>query len=146
MSSRLLHNLIVELPERPPRYYQLNAATIRLGRVEGNAVVVAADAVSARHCELRRTSSGGYEVRDLESTNGTRLNDETLGLDPRALRDGDILLLGGTARVRFVRVHEIHDRPSAAPPKAGSVTMRLERPAINPVAAAVAKAARANAK
>ncbi|NLT69156.1 MAG: FHA domain-containing protein [Verrucomicrobiaceae bacterium] len=146
MSSRLLHNLVVELPDCPPRYYQLNSATIRLGRVEGNAIVVTEDAVSARHCELRRTAAGGYEVRDLESTNGTRLNGETLGPDPRALRDGDTLLLGGTARVRFVRVHEIHDRVPAAPAKAGSVTMRLERPAINPVAAAVAKAARANAK
>lgn len=146
MSSPPLYNLIVELPGSPPRYYQLSAAAIRLGRVEGNAIVVEEEAVSARHCELHRTTSGGYEVRDLESTNGTRLNGESLGPEPRELRDGDVLLLGGTAKVRFVRVHEIRDRVVAAPPKAGSVTMRLERPAINPVAAAVAKAARAKAK
>lgn len=146
MSSPPLYNLVVELPGSPPRYFQLSAATIRLGRVEGNAIVVEEEAVSARHCELRRTASGGYEVRDTESTNGTRLNGESLGPEPRELGDGDTLHLGDTAKVRFVRVNEIRDKVVDAPTKAGSTTMRLERPAINPVAAAVAKAARAKAK
>lgn len=146
MSSKPLHSLVIELPGSPPRHYLLNAASIRLGRVEGNAIVVEEEAVSARHCELRRTASGAYEIRDLGSTNGTRLNGEALGPEARELHDGDTLLLGLAAKARFVRIHEIRDRVDPAPTAAGSVTMRLERPAINPVAAAVAKAAKASAK
>lgn len=146
MSSKPLHNLVVELPGSPPRHYLLSAATIRLGRVEGNAIVVEEDAVSARHCELRRTAAGGYEVLDLGSTNGTRLNGEALSGEARELHDGDNLLLGVAAKARYVRVHEIRDRVEPGPTTAGSVTMRLERPEINPVAAAVAKAARDRVK
>lgn len=146
MPSRPLHSLVVELPGCPPRHYLLSAATIRLGRVEGNGIVVEEDAVSARHCELRRTASGGYELRDLGSTNGTRLNGEVVNGDGRELHDGDSLLLGLTAKARFVRVHEVRDRVEPAPAAAGSATMRLERPEINPVAAAVAKAARDRVK
>jgi pSer/pThr/pTyr-binding forkhead associated (FHA) protein len=146
MSSKPLHSLVIELPGSPPRHYLLNAASIRLGRVEGNAIVVEEEAVSARHCELRRTASGAYEIRDLGSTNGTRLNGEALGPEARELHEGDTLLLGLAAKARFVRIHEIRDRVDPAPTAAGSVTMRLERPAINPVAAAVAKAAKASAK
>jgi pSer/pThr/pTyr-binding forkhead associated (FHA) protein len=137
---------VIELPGAPPRHYLLSAPAIRLGRVEGNAIVVEEEAVSARHCELRRTASGAYEIRDLGSTNGTRINGEGLGPEARELHDGDTLLLGLAAKARFVRIHEIRDRVDPAPTAAGSVTMRLERPAINPVAAAVAKAAKASAK
>ena len=146
MSSKPLHHRATELPGSPPRYFQLSASVIRIGRVEGNAIVVEEDAVSARHCELRRTASGGYEVLDLGSTNGTRLNGEAISGEARELHDGDNLLFGVAAKARFVRVHEIRDRVDPAPSAAGSVTMRLERPAINPVAAAVAKAAKASAR
>lgn len=148
MTSKPLHCLVIELPGSPPRHFLLSAATIRLGRTEGNAIVVEEDAVSARHCELRRVGSG-YQIVDLGSTNGTRLNGEALGAEPRDLHDGDVLLLGIAAKARFVRVREIRDK-AEAPPAAGSATRRLEpqelppRPAINPVAAAVAKAARGN--
>jgi hypothetical protein len=124
---------MIELPGSPPRHFLLNAATIRLGRLEGNAIVVEEDAVSARHCELRRTGSG-YQIG-------------ALGAEPRELHDGDVLLLGIAAKARFVRVHEIRDKAEAAP-ASGSATRRLEpqemppRPAINPVAAAVAKASK----
>lgn len=146
MSPKPLHSLVIDLPGAPPRHYLLTAASIRVGRVEGNSLLVEEEAVSARHCELRRTASGSYEVLDLGSTNGTRLNGEPLGVEARELHDGDTLLLGLAARARFVRIHEIRDRIDPAPNANGSVTMRFERPAINPVAAAVAKAAKASAK
>lgn len=146
MTSKPLHCLVIELPGTPPRHFLLNAATIRLGRVDGNAIVVEEDAVSARHCELRRSGTG-YQIVDLGSTNGTRVNGEALGKEPRDLHDGDVLLLGIAARARFVRVHEIRDKAEPAT-GSGTATRRLDtqelppRPAINPVAAAVAKAAR----
>ncbi len=148
MASSPLYNLVIELPGRPPRHYLLSAASIRIGRVEGNSIVAEEATVSSRHCELRR-SGIGYEIVDLDSTNGTKVNGESLGGEPRELHDGDSLQLGLVVRAQFVRIREIRDRVKEPVPLDGSVTRRLERlpnperPAINPVAAAVAKAARA---
>jgi pSer/pThr/pTyr-binding forkhead associated (FHA) protein len=147
--SKPIFNLVVESPGSAARHYQLSARTITIGRGERNAIIIGDDAVSSRHGELRQRESG-YDFVDLDSTNGTRLNGEVLGQDPRELHDGDILLLGLTAKARFVRVIEIRDKVEATVPAAGSMTKKLVRqtpsgPAINPVAAAVAKAARAKA-
>ncbi len=151
MPSKPLHLLVVGVRDAPVRYYLLGAASIRIGRIAGNDLVVAEDSVSAAHCELRRDASGGYSLADLGSTNGTSLNGEPVGADPVALRDGDVLLFGSIAEAHYVRVQEIRAR-DASPTSDGSSTRRLDqpemppRPSINPVAAAMAKAARARAK
>ncbi len=150
--SKPIFNLVVESPGSATRYYQLSAQTITIGRGERNAIIIGEDAVSSRHGELRQRERGsGYDFVDLGSTNGTRLNGEVLGAEPRELHDGDLLVLGLTAKARFVRVIEIRDKVEAVTPAPGSMTKKLVRqapsgPAINPVAAAVAKAARAKAK
>lgn len=148
--SKPIFNLVVESPGSAPRHYQLSARTITIGRGERNAIIIGEDAVSSRHGELRQRESG-YDYIDLDSTNGTRLNGEILGPEPRELHDGDAILLGLAAKARFVRVIEIRDKVEATTPAAGSITKKLVRqeptgPAINPVAAAVAKATRAKAK
>jgi len=149
--SKALFNLVVELPGAPVRYYLLGAGIIRFGRGDKNGIIIEEDTVSSRHGELRR-KEGGYEIIDLGSTNGTRLNGEPVGSEPRELHEGDILVFGHTVKARFVRVIEVCDKAAKNPVPPGSLTRKLERntsparPAINPVAAAVAKAARANAK
>lgn len=148
--SKAIFNLVVELPGAPVRYYQLGAATIKIGRGDKNGIIIEEDTVSSRHGELRRGGSG-YEFVDLGSTNGTRLNGESVGAEPRELHEGDILVFGHTVKARYVRVIEICDKTAKEPVQPGSLTRKLERgktpagPAINPVAAAVAKAARAKA-
>jgi len=148
--SKPIFNLVVESHGSAPRHYQLSARTITIGRGERNAIIIGEDAVSSRHGELRQRESG-YDFVDLGSTNGTRLNGEVIGAEPRELHDGDLLVLGLTAKAHFVRVIEIRDKVEAVTPAPGSMTKKLVRqtptgPAINPVAAAVAKAARAKAK
>jgi len=149
--SKTVFNLVVEIPGTPARYYQLGAATIKIGRGDKNGIILEEDTVSSRHGELRRKESG-FEIVDLGSTNGTRLNGESVSSEPRDLHEGDILVFGHTVKARYVRVIEICDKTAKEPVPPGSLTRKLERskaparPAINPVAAAVAKAARANAK
>jgi hypothetical protein len=64
-----------------------------IGR-EGDLVLRGAG-VSRRHCELARAAepAGGYELRDLESRAGTRLDGLRIGA-PMALRDGQRIELG----------------------------------------------------
>ena len=145
-----IFNLVVELPGNPVRYYHLNAKTISIGRSGENAVVISEDAVSSSHCELK-FAQNGFELSDLGSTNGTRLNGEALSKEPRPLHDGDVILLGLTVKARFVRVIEIKDRVENTASAPASHTKKLEKqmpkgPVINPVAAAVAKAAKAKAR
>ena len=47
--------------------------------------------VSRRHCEIR-CGDGLFTIRDLQSANGTRLNDEAIRHE--ALKDGDIIRCG----------------------------------------------------
>ena len=55
--------------------------------------------VSRRHAMISPTSSGEYVLRDLESTNGTRVNGMPVAREC-VLRDGEKIIVGGTV-LRF---------------------------------------------
>ena len=70
-----------------------------LGRSRDCDVVLADPNVSRRHAEIRPDGLGGWQVRDLGSTNGVTLNGKPVGVLER-LSSGDRIALG-TADVRF---------------------------------------------
>ena len=51
--------------------------------------------VSRKHAEIGLYGPGAYMVRDLASTNGTRLNGKAVG-DRARLRNGDLIRVGDT--------------------------------------------------
>jgi pSer/pThr/pTyr-binding forkhead associated (FHA) protein len=55
--------------------------------------------LSRVHCTVRRDADGGFAVVDEGSTNGTFLNDEQVGNEPRALKEGDRIRIGTTVLV-----------------------------------------------
>jgi len=65
-----------------------------VGRAPDCGLVLASDRVSRRHCEVA-PGGDGCTLRDLGSSNGTRVNGVELGAGPRPLRDGDVLEAGG---------------------------------------------------
>ena len=67
---------------------------VRIGRGSECDVVLSADRASRRHCEVLLEGEDAT-LRDLKSTNGTRVNGIDLGKDVRVLRDGDVLEAGG---------------------------------------------------
>ena len=71
-----------------------------IGRSRDCDVVLADPNVSRRHAELRPDGHGGWQVRDLGSTNGVKVNGRRID-GPSPLESGDRLALG-TADVRFV--------------------------------------------
>lgn len=77
---------------RPTREYVLDAEVVTIGRSPECDVVVADPGVSRRHAEVRR-ENGGYMLSDLGSTNGTRVNEATVG--ERQLEEGDRISIGG---------------------------------------------------
>jgi hypothetical protein len=77
----------------------LSAAPTTIGRAPGNTVVLAVDLqVSSLHAVVEPVGAG-WCVRDLGSRNGTLIGGEPI-LGARALRHGDVLVLGQT-RVTF---------------------------------------------
>ncbi len=64
-----------------------------LGRAPDGAVVIADRRASRRHAEIVQ-AGGGLVLRDLGSTNGTRLNGQRL-LEAAALRNGDVIEIAG---------------------------------------------------
>ena len=74
------------------RRYPLGAGQVVLGREDGCEVRVPDGSVSRRHARIE-PSPDGHVVRDLDSTNGTFVNDRPV-LAPRILRDGDYLRVG----------------------------------------------------
>ena len=68
-----------------------SSPSITVGRGTDNFVVLAADGVSRRHARFARRD-GGWLVMDLQSTNGTWVNDESIA--EQRLRRGDHVKIG----------------------------------------------------
>jgi pSer/pThr/pTyr-binding forkhead associated (FHA) protein len=81
------------VPDRNPQPYrfQLDRETVSLGRGSENDIVIECGSVSVRHAEMVRVL-GGYELRDVGSTNGIKLGSERMPVIP--LRQGTPVKLG----------------------------------------------------
>lgn len=78
------------------RLIPVEQGELYIGRDPANQVVVEQESVSRRHCVLR-VRNGSIFLQDLDSTNGTYLNDAEVRY-PREepLRSGDLVKVGGT--------------------------------------------------
>jgi hypothetical protein len=77
----------------------LGARGLVIGRQPDCDLVLADPNVSRHHAEIRPAGDGEFEVADLGSTNGTKLNGARVqGIE--SLRDGDSLIVGATT-LRF---------------------------------------------
>lgn len=84
---------LTEETSAEPRIYRFDKGTVRLGRVEGNDLVLAVSHISSRHAQIR-FQDGQYVFSDLDSTNGSLV-----------LRDGKRILLGATGEPEVVLHH-----------------------------------------
>ena len=88
---------------------------LRVGRLEALEIVLDDSSVSRYHAEVRVTDRG-WRVRDLGSTNGTRLNGVRLGNGQWPLRVRDLLQFGEVAIVvESITDQEVEPAPSPSP-------------------------------
>ena len=86
----------ITVPDANPQPYrfQLDRRVVTLGRGSNNDIVIDCGSVSGSHAEMRRIE-GGYELRDLDSTNGIKLDGERMPVIP--LQNGLSVKLGDVA-------------------------------------------------
>jgi len=65
--------LTVSLPDGADAVHDLTEDLITVGRIEDNLIAIVDPSVSSRHAQLAK-DDGDYVLRDLGSTNGTRVN------------------------------------------------------------------------
>jgi len=95
----ILKTITEDLPERTFRILAGGVRTI--GRSTGADFIVDAALVSRIHCRLSSLPDGDLEVRDLDSTNGTYVNDARV--ETARLSSGDRLRVG---RVELVATQQ----------------------------------------
>lgn len=81
------------------RQYTLDLESISIGRGAENDIVIDMDNVSRRHARVV-AQAGGFVVEDLESTNGTYVNDGEVRAE--RLHNGDLIKIGG-AILKFLQ-------------------------------------------
>ena len=80
------------LPEYDPdSVVTLRDRPVAIGRHPDNDIVIRDDLASRFHCVIEPAGEG-FQVRDLGSRNGTKLNDQTVQLSP--LNPGDVIRIG----------------------------------------------------
>jgi pSer/pThr/pTyr-binding forkhead associated (FHA) protein len=83
--------LIVQSEEQAGRIFDLSGESCRIGRINENEIVIQHKSISSHHAELVLDGSD-YLVKDLDSTNGTRVNGERV--KSVKLRKNDLLRIG----------------------------------------------------
>ena len=93
------------MPETGEVTHELADELITLGRVSENMIQVEDGSVSSRHAQLTLADNGNYQLQDLGSTNGTRVNGAPV--TDVVLRHGD--------RVRFGQIEAAYYSDGAQP-------------------------------
>lgn len=86
--------------------FHIDNAPITLGREEGNSIQLNDERVSRFHVKIQQ-DHGDLVLTDLESTNGTKVNNEEVQL--RILRHGDMITVGRSTLIFGTR-NEINQR------------------------------------
>ncbi|XP_022924382.1 FHA domain-containing protein At4g14490-like [Cucurbita moschata] len=107
MESSAITLIMVQGPREGETLHFPPGTTIRIGRVvRGNSVAIKDAAISTKHLSIESESvSGKWMLRDLDSSNGTFVNDAKLSPhDAVALSDGDTIKCGELTSI-LVRIN-----------------------------------------
>jgi pSer/pThr/pTyr-binding forkhead associated (FHA) protein len=114
--------MITQGPD-PGRALTLNGSTVTIGRDLSNDFIIQDPEVSRFHVRLRLTNKG-HMVEDLESTNGTMINEGAM-VEPTLLHDHDVLKLGTGVQLQY-DIHQDVQPPPESPTIQGRVILKAD--------------------
>ncbi|HTL72197.1 MAG TPA: FHA domain-containing protein [bacterium] len=121
--------LTLQLPNLPPVEHVLLDEAVTIGRMKGNTIALDDISVSLSHAKLT-LRNGGYFLKDLNSTNGTMVNGQSI--TEVQLHDGDHVKFGEVIG-RFHAGAATAPTPPAAPPAASVPASAAAPPPVAPL-------------
>ncbi len=88
-----LARLTIQNGEAAGRSYWFHQVMTTIGRTNGNNLIISGRTVSRRHARLW-FDNGQWFLEDLQSANGTSVNNVRISFQPVVLKDGDIINFG----------------------------------------------------
>ncbi|MCY3935865.1 MAG: FHA domain-containing protein [Anaerolineaceae bacterium] len=114
------YQLVVQRGPKPEQIYELHRELVTVGRDVANHIVFSDPEVSRRHLRLHRTERG-YQAVDLDSTNGTYVN-QTRVRELQDLQNGDLIGLGETILLKYQVTPAVYDVPAVETPTPSRIT------------------------
>jgi pSer/pThr/pTyr-binding forkhead associated (FHA) protein len=110
-------SLIVSIPDEPEVTHELTEKVITLGRVSDNTLQIEHASVSSHHAELTLRGEN-YALKDLGSTNGTRVNGHTIEPEQEVPLNPNDVIEFGHIDVRYVTdaTSDLQPLPAEAEP------------------------------
>jgi len=88
--------LLVLSEPRRGESFPLGEENVTIGRTERCDICIPDSTISSHHCTvIYNAEDNSYSLRDEDSTNGTRINEQRVEGVPVKMKSGDILQLGG---------------------------------------------------
>ncbi|MEO5914485.1 MAG: FHA domain-containing protein [Luteolibacter sp.] len=121
----------ITVPEKnaQPYRFQLDRQVVSLGRGSENDIAIDSGSVSVKHAEMRRVE-GGYELHDIGSTNGIKLDGVRLEVVP--LRSGATVRIGDVAFDFMLSDEELEALNREKPLTPSPISREAELPAAPP--------------
>ncbi len=91
------------------RIHRLERSRTIVGRTAASGLLLADENISRQHAEVILEAGHPPRIRDLNSTNGTRVNGDLLPPSPRALQDGDQIQLATSVILKFTWQHPLEE-------------------------------------
>ena len=115
----------ITVPEKnaQPYRFQLDRKVVTLGRGTENDIMIDSGSVSVHHAEMRRVE-GGYELHDIGSTNGIKLDGVRQEVIP--LYSGSSLKIGDAAFDFSLTVEELEALERESPSQPSPITREPE--------------------
>jgi pSer/pThr/pTyr-binding forkhead associated (FHA) protein len=121
----------ITVPEKnaQPYRFQLDREVVTLGRGSENDIAIESGSVSVNHAEMRRIK-GGYELRDIGSTNGIKLDGVLCEVVP--LRSGATVKIGDVSFDFMLSDEEREALAREQPTEPSPISRETELPPMKP--------------
>jgi hypothetical protein len=120
--------LILRGDQGTNQQWTLQKDDVTIGRGEESDIVIPDRNVSRQHIRIFRKGDAFY-VEDLQSRNGTWVNDEPLTDIPRRLYDNDIITMATVTKLQFIGTGATAPLPFEVPASLSESKIRLDRAA-----------------